>query len=98
MILLKSLTPVRRYYQQLLSNSTNRPQILQEALAFCEEIKSIGGFAKIREIMSSDETLKEPEWRGRECLRAFNEQKVFEERLSKLLTDDDKSKILFEKK
>ena len=47
--------------------------------------------------MSSEETLKEPEWRGRECLRAFNEQKVFDERLStiqvtKIMIDADLSR------
>ena len=85
-----------RYYQLLLNTSLNRETILQEALDYCQEIESIGGFAKIREIMSSELMLNEPQWRVEASGKTFQENKVFSERLNKLCIADEKAKILYE--
>lgn len=85
-----------RYYQLLLNTSLNRDKILQEALDYCEETKNLGGFAKIREIMSSEMMLNEPQWRVIASGELFQENKVFSERLNKLCIADEKARILYE--
>ena len=87
---------LQRYYQLLLNSTVNRDRILQEALDYCEETKNLGGFAKIREIMSSEMMLNEPQWRVEVSGVAFQENKVFAERLNKLCIADEKARILFE--
>ena len=85
-----------RYYQFLLNTTPNREQLLQEALDYCQETSNLGGFARIREIMSSEMMISEPEWRVQKSAEAFQEHKVFAERLTKLCTSDERAKILYE--
>lgn len=87
-----------RYYPIFFSLEPNKEILVQEALDYCQEIGHIGGFAKIREIMSAEPNvmIKEPQWRAEALSKAFHEEKEFAERLTKLHTTEEKSKILIE--
>ncbi|EMD45074.1 COP9 signalosome complex subunit 1, putative [Entamoeba histolytica HM-3:IMSS] len=82
-------------YINLLSNGTIGSQELLEAIDYTELTKNIGGFARLKEAVSSTLPLDEPEWKKKIGYSLFEQVKALETEIQSTYGDEERAKLLY---
>ena len=85
-----------RYYNLIQTQGVDPTTLVPEAVAYTEELKNIGAFARLKDILSSQVVLDEPEWKKATALKLFDTVKEVEGRLAATYAEDDKAQLSLE--
>nr|BAN40464.1 COP9 signalosome complex subunit 1B, putative [Entamoeba invadens] len=84
-----------RYYN-ILSTEAASPEKITAAIEYTQRLNNIGAFAKLKEVLSSQLALDEPQWKKETASKLFDTVKELEGRISAVYVDDEKAELLFE--